>query len=84
MAEWINKEGFGSIFTNDKKGNDKAPDRKGEIMLGGVVWELAGWIKEGAKGKYMSISGKVKGEKPAPKPAPKQDEVDPFDSDLPF
>ncbi len=84
-----NKEGFGNLFTNDKKGNEKAPDRKGEIMLGGVVWEIAGWIKEGKNGKFLSLSGKPKRDNPAQEPAPKPAKpvtggFDDLDSDLPF
>ena len=54
------KEGFGNLFQNDKKGNDRAPDYKGTIMAGGNVYELAGWKKQGNKGTFLSISANVK------------------------
>ena len=54
------KDGSGSLFKNDKGGNDKRPDYRGDIMLDGKVYELAAWIKEGNKGKFMSLSGKPK------------------------
>lgn len=80
------KEGFGNLFTNDKKGNAKAPDRKGEIMLGGTVWEIAGWIKEGKNGNFLSLSGKPKQEKPVAKPAQPKPAAGGFDEldDIPF
>jgi hypothetical protein len=51
------KEGFGAIFKNDKKESDKQPDYKGNIMLNGKQYELAGWIKTGAKGPFLSLKG---------------------------
>lgn len=78
------REGSGNLFTNDKRGSDKAPDRRGEIMLGGTVWELAGWIKDGKNGKFLSLSGKPKAAE-ASKPAqPKPQAADYFDDDIPF
>ena len=58
---WEQKEGSGSLFQNDKKGNEKAPGWRGDIMLGGTVYELAGWVKTTSKGdKFVSLAGKVK------------------------
>lgn len=77
------KEGSGAIFKNAKKdAGSKQPDYRGNIMLGGVVYELAGWTKNGGQGPFLSINGKVQGQysKDAPKPAP----MDELDSDLPF
>jgi len=51
------KPGSGTLFRNDKDGNDKRPDYRGELKLAdGEVIKLAGWIKEGAKGKFLSLS----------------------------
>lgn len=46
----------GVLFVNDKKGNEKAPDRTGKINVDGVDFKLAGWIKEGKKGQFLSLS----------------------------
>jgi hypothetical protein len=54
------KDGSGALFRNDKKGNEARPDYRGDLMLGGTLYEVAGWMKEGAKGKFMSISVKPK------------------------
>jgi hypothetical protein len=57
---WEPKEGSGSLFQTDK-GNERAPKWRGDIMLNGTVYELAGWVKETKKGdKFLSLSGKVK------------------------
>lgn len=49
------KEGFGNLFKNRNKGADNHPDYKGEFMLNGKLMEIAGWMKTGAKGPYMSL-----------------------------
>lgn len=78
------KEGMGSFFQNDKKGNEKAPDYRGEVMIAGNIYKLAGWKKLTAKGDPMlSLKAEVKGAAPdayqAPKKEPaKIDAKDPF------
>ena len=54
------REGSGSLFANDQKGNPKAPAYKGEVLINGVVCELAGWVKSGARGDFISIMCKTK------------------------
>jgi len=77
---WEHREGSGSLFKNDQKGNEKAPGYRGEILLGGVLYELAGWVKEGNTGKFFSLAGKPKEAKQA-KP---QGSIADMDSDIPF
>ena len=52
------KNNTGVLFTNDQKGNDKAPNYKGKVNLNGKEMEVAGWVKEGKNGKYLSLSFK--------------------------
>jgi hypothetical protein len=73
------KDGQGTMFVNDKKGNEKAPDRRGELMLNGVMYEIAGWVKQGQRGPWMSISCKPKDSRPEASPR----EMNP-DADIPF
>lgn len=47
--------GSGSLFTNDKEGNDKRPDYRGDINIDGKNYRIAGWIKEGKKGAFISL-----------------------------
>jgi uncharacterized protein (DUF736 family) len=45
----------GVLFKNDKKGNEKAPDYKGKVNIEGKEKDIAGWIREGKSGKFISI-----------------------------
>jgi hypothetical protein len=75
------REGSGSLFKNDKDGNEKRPDYRGDALINGEVLEISAWIKEGKKGKFMSLSFKPKEEK-ATKSAPKT--VADMDDSIPF
>jgi uncharacterized protein (DUF736 family) len=52
------KNNTGVLFTNDQKGNEKAPNYKGKVNVNGKDMEVAGWIKEGKNGAYISLSFK--------------------------
>jgi hypothetical protein len=84
------KEGSGALFKNDKGDNPNRPDYRGDIMLGGVLYEVSGWIKpkpSNPQEKFMSLSGKPKQAAlaPAPKPQPKASAgFDDIDMDVPF
>ena len=92
MAHFEHKEGSGSLFRNDKGDNAKRPDMRGDILLGGVLYELSAWTREGRDGKprWLSLAGKVKGERrdtaaPAPKAAePERTDSGADDPALPF
>ena len=57
------KEGSGALFKNTKKEEgSKQPDYRGDLMVGGVVYEIAGWIKNTGKGPFLSLNGKPKDE----------------------
>jgi len=54
MSNYDNKNS-GVLFKNDKKGNEKAPDYKGKVNIEGKEKDIAGWIREGKSGKFISI-----------------------------
>jgi hypothetical protein len=75
MSNYQPKEGSGALFKNDKGDNPARPDYRGDIMLGGVLYEVSGWIKplpSDPEKRFMSLSGKPKeqrqqqGRPPAP------------------
>ncbi len=49
------KDGQGTLFRNDKDGNEKRPDYRGEANIAGTIYRVSGWIKEGKNGKWMSL-----------------------------
>jgi hypothetical protein len=60
------RDNSGSLFKNDRKGKDSHPDYKGTAMIGGQVYWISGWIKDGQKGKFFSFAFKAKDEQGAP------------------
>ena len=67
------KEGNGAIFKQSNKPSENSPEYRGTIMINGDVYELAGWVKQGNTGAFLSLRAKLKeGEKP--KPTPQTDE----------
>jgi hypothetical protein len=82
------RPGSGTLFRNETE-NPKAPAYKGELCLAtGEVIRLAGWVKEGAKGKFLSLSiDKPRdggtGADASRRTEPPRDGPSPFDDDLP-
>lgn len=61
------KEGSGALFRNDKGDNPARPDYRGDVMVGGVLYEVSGWIKplpRDASQRFMSLSAKPKQQRP--------------------
>lgn len=57
------KDGSGALFKNDKGDNPARPDYRGDLMVGGVLYEVSGWIKPVASNpekRFMSLSAKPK------------------------
>jgi hypothetical protein len=82
------KEGSGALFKSDKGENPNRPDYRGDIMLGGVLYEVSGWIKpkpSNPQEKFMSLSGKPKQAKQAaPVQKPKVDSFEDMQNDVPW
>ena len=72
------KDNSGVLFKNDyKQPGDSKPDYKGRCMVNGTEMEMAAWIKEGAKGRFMSFAFSE------PYVKPEQAKPD-FDDDIAF
>jgi len=88
------KPGTGALFRNDKDGNDARPDYRGDLTLeNGEKIRIAGWLKEGAKGKFLSLKvDKPRDDREAVKsdgrgssrPVAGNRSNDPFDDDVPW
>lgn len=87
--EWDNRNS-GALFKNDKQGNEKRPDYNGSINVDGRDYWISAWLKEGQKGKFMSLSVKPKDEQPGGhpdrfrKPPMKADMKADMDDEIPF
>lgn len=58
------REGSGSIFENDNKKSENAPDYTGTVKLHGELYSLALWNKIGKSGRhYQSVKIQPKMEK---------------------
>jgi hypothetical protein len=62
----------GVLFKNDRKEHDNHPDYKGSLNVNGVEFWLSAWIKEGARGKFMSLSIKPKDQQRQAEPPRRQ------------
>lgn len=85
MSQQYDNNLSGVLFKNEKDGNEKRPDYKGSAEIEGVQYWVSAWIRDGAKGKFMSMKYEAKEKQQAqqsqaPKPAP----VDDFDDGIPF
>lgn len=76
------KDNSGAIFRNDKKEQDNHPDRRGDCLIDGVPYWISGWLKEGKRGQFLSLSFKRKDAKPE-KPE-KSGRIEDMEDDLPF
>ncbi len=72
----INAENSGLIFKNDRKDNERQPDYKGSVNVCGKQMEIALWVKENNRGKFMSAKFSEPYAKPedAPPPPAREDE----------
>lgn len=81
-------KGTGALFKNNYKKEDRHPDYKGEIEMGGLKYDLAAWLRESKNGnKYMSIIiGDLKDQRPEPLPEHPQENQPAANEyeDLPF
>jgi len=51
----------GALFKNNKDGNDRRPDYRGDVTIHGVKYKLSAWLKEGKNGKFMSLRAEEDG-----------------------
>jgi hypothetical protein len=57
---YVLKDGQGSLFKNENRTSDNHPNARGDLMIDGVLYEIAAWTKTGTKGPFQSLSVKRK------------------------
>lgn len=79
------RDNSGALFKNNRKESETHADYNGSVRIDGHDWWINAWLKEGANGKFFSLSFKRKdGTAARPEPAGKPRPVfDPEDS-VPF
>ena len=66
MAEYEQKDMSGSLWENDKAGNDARPDLKGSVTIDGTKYSISAWHNESKAGKkYTSLKVSEWQERPA-------------------
>ena len=78
--DYQHKDGSGAIFKNTRKDKPSQPDCRGDLMLNGITYEIASWLKDGKHGKFMSLAVKVKEDRPQQAAPPTDD----FEDDIAF
>ena len=81
------REGQGSLFRNEKRDKDTQPQARGDALIGGVLYKISAWTKDGARGKFQSLKFEVQEPRAeAPKPLKPQTTsfAEDLDDDLPF
>lgn len=68
------KEGQGSLFKNHDKKTDKHPEYRGDCTINGQQYWISAWIKEGKKGKWMSLAIQPKEDSKGRRQGGKQEE----------
>ena len=70
--------GSGALFKNDSKEKASHPDYRGDVTILGRKFWVSGRIKEGKKGKYLSLAFRPVDDEDKPSAAAKASVSDPF------
>ena len=81
MAQYDNTNTF-ALFKNDQGDNPKRPNYTGNMNVDGIEFRISGWIRESAKGKFISGTVQLKDNNSAG--ATRGAAVEGADEDVPF
>jgi hypothetical protein len=66
MSQKYDNTDKGALFKNDRKENDKHPDMKGTLNVGGKDFWISAWFNQNEKvGKFVKLAVTEKEEKKA-------------------
>jgi hypothetical protein len=75
------RELSGILFKNEDKAKENDRDYRGECKINGTPYWVSGWVKEGKRGKFLSLAFKLKD---APKTASTKAAAENFSDEIPF
>lgn len=81
------RDNSGTLFRNEKKENDKHPNATGKAMIGGKMYYLSAWTKQGNNGPFQSLSFKPVDEASAAPPKGEGKRIptnEAIEDDIPF
>jgi len=76
------RENSGTLFRNEKGDNPARPDYRGEALVDGVEYRVSAWVKDGKKGKFLSMAFEAK--ETLAEQQERQDELQDAAADYPF
>ena len=65
----------GILFRNEDKAKDTDRDYQGSLTIAGTEYWLSAWIKQGMRGKFLTLSAKPKEQRTAAAAAEFADEI---------
>jgi len=86
MSGYQHREGMGSMLANNKAA-DNHPDWRGDFLLNGTLYEIAGWAGTTHGGKpriSLKVSPARERQAAAPQPAPTRNRQDDLQDEVPF
>jgi hypothetical protein len=60
MSRFVLKENCGNLFRNEDKSKETDRDYRGELNVEGREFWVSAWIKQGKRGKFMSLAIQAK------------------------
>lgn len=88
MSNYEQQTNSGVLFKNDRKEKPTHPDYTGRINIEGTEHWLSCWLKDGAKGKFMSLAigdpVRQQSNKTHSAPSRQSSAASDFDDDIPF
>jgi hypothetical protein len=60
MSKFVLKENCGNLFRNEDKSKETDRDYRGELNVKGREFWVSAWIKQGKRGKFMSLAIQAK------------------------
>ena len=78
------RDNSGTLSKNTKKADDRQPDIRGQCVVDGRAYWIAGWRREGAYGTFYSLAFTPKDDSPATPPRQAKSMRETLDDDIPF